>query len=189
MPRDEFLTHGVTVYIARSSDLIFVCLRWCVCNSRYQSAGICATSVSSGGVCYLFKNNLVLRRRSGTRLLYLPSSCLISCYYVRVPTSHVVSMRAKGIFSPAFSPILLPPFVRLLPLLFPLSVPTYLSSLTASSPPRSSFSSERDYYFRLKCPPFQPDRVWRNIVKSIPKCPRLSLFSSFSLVWSFARKV
>lgn len=53
----------------------------CACNSALYSLVPYLRYVRfyTGGVRYLFKNNLVLRqRRSEARLLYLPPSCLIS---------------------------------------------------------------------------------------------------------------
>lgn len=88
---------------------------------------------------------------------------------LRAPMSHVVSTRAKKFFSPALCRKLF-----LSPSLF-LSLSRFHSlPLTFDASPRSSFSPgerERDYYFRLKCPPFSVDRVRWNIVKSIPKSP------------------
>jgi len=153
-----------------------MCARVCVCirnSSRYSRRyRICAASASSGGVRYLFKNNLVPRQRGEARLLYLPSSCLISRYHV--PRCRTSLARAPTDFSPGdFSRFLSHSrFSSVLSL-------SYLRPLTAA--PRSRTSPERDYYFRLKCrsPPrplrFCPstasgsDRVEGDIVKSIPK--------------------
>jgi len=145
IPRDESLTHAAAVYIARSSDLIFVCLR-CVCNSRYRDTVFALRPFLARASVISLK---ITSFSSGVaRLPYLPSSCLISCYYVPRCRTSLARVRKDFFFSPCSSP-------KALVLSFSLSLSLFLYLLWPLTTLRSSFSLEQDYYFRLKCPLFR----------------------------------
>lgn len=95
IPRGEFLTHGVAVYTARSSDLIFVCLRcaYVTLATRPRCVVFALRPFPAGASVISLKITSFSGSGSVARLPYLPSSCLISRYRVPLPPPPAVSRR------------------------------------------------------------------------------------------------